>query len=113
MIHENFHTKHRVHSARCTHTYITQLYITSIQPVNKAVEHLMNSTPVFGRGRKKEKEKKAVNTYLIKNSKGGWEGWGAGVLSQAVGRTGRSIMSQSILCNYFKVCTKFTLEGAE
>ena len=32
-----------------------------------------------------------------------------GALSQAVGRIGRSIMSQSILCNYFKVCTKFTL----
>ena len=29
-IHENFHTKHsHVHSARCTHAYITQLYIMS------------------------------------------------------------------------------------
>ena len=44
-----------------------------IQPVNKAVEHLINSTPVLG-GKKK---KKAVNAYLIKNSKG--EGCGGGV----------------------------------
>ena len=44
----------------------------SIQPVNKAVEHLINSTPVL----EKEKEKKkAVTAYFIKNSKGGW-GWG-------------------------------------
>ena len=106
MIHENFHTKQRVHSARCTHAYITQLYITSIHLVNKAAEHLINSTPVWGGGG--GEKKKAVNAYLINNSKGG-----GGVLSQAVGRIGRSIMSQSILCNYFKVCTKFTLEGAE
>ena len=46
--------------------------------------------------------------YLINNSKGG-----GGALSQAVGRIGLSIMSQSILCNYFKVFTMFTLEGAE
>ena len=32
---------------------------------------------------------------------------------RAVGRIGRSIMSQFILCNYFKVCTTFTLERAE
>jgi len=49
------HTKHRrVHSARCTHAYITQLYIMSIQPVNKAAEHLINSTPVM------EEEKKLM-----------------------------------------------------
>ena len=84
----------------------------SIQPVNKAAEHLINSTPVLEKKRKKEKkkEKKAVNAYLIKNSKGVG---GRRSLSQAVGRNGRSIMSQSTLCNYFKVCTKFTLEGAE
>ena len=40
-------------------------------------------------------------------------GGGGGALSQAVGRTGRSIMSQSILCNSFKAFTKFTLGGAE
>ena len=39
----------------------------SIQPVNKAAEHLINSTPVLGRGKKKN-----VNAYLIKNSKGGY-----------------------------------------
>ena len=39
----------------------------SIQPVTKAVEHLINSTPVLERRRKREK---AVNAYLIKNSKG-------------------------------------------
>ena len=88
----------------------------SIQLVNKAAEHLINSTTVLGR--EKKARKKAVSAYLIKNSKGGGVGvggggWGGGVLSQAVGRIGRSIRSQSILCNYFKVYTKFTLEGAE
>ena len=47
----------------------------SIQPVNKAAEHLINSTPVLGRKKEKEKRKRkkeeAVNAYLIKNSKGG------------------------------------------
>ena len=43
----------------------------SIQPVNKAVEHLINSTPVLERKKAiKNKLKKAVNAYLIKNSKG-------------------------------------------
>ena len=38
------HTKtKRVHSARCTLAYITQLYIKSIQPANKAAKHLINS----------------------------------------------------------------------
>ena len=36
--------------------YITQLYSMSIQPVNKAVEHLINSTPVL----EKVKEKQSV-----------------------------------------------------
>ena len=42
----------------------------SIQRVNKAVEHLINSTPVLGRKKRKEKKKQeeAVNVYLIKNS---------------------------------------------
>ena len=44
------HKTWRVHSARCTHAYITQLYIMSIQPVNKAVEHLINSAPILGEG---------------------------------------------------------------
>ena len=43
----------------------------SIQPVNKAVEHLINSTPVLG---KEEEKKKAVNACLIKNIKGGGGG---------------------------------------
>ena len=86
MIHENCHTKHSVFTA--PDTYITQLYIMSIQPVNKAAEHLINSTPVLEKKQKKKKRKKAVNPYLIKNSKGGrggghyhkqWEGLG-GVL---------------------------------
>ena len=42
-------------------------YLMSIQPVNKAAEHLINSTPILGRRKKEE----AVNAYLIKNSKGG------------------------------------------
>ena len=44
---------------------------------------------------------------------GGGERVEGGGGRKAFGRTGRSIMSQSILCNYFKVCTKFTLERAE
>ena len=48
----------RVPSARCTHAYITQLYIMSIQPVNKAAEHLINSTPVLEKEKEKKKEKK-------------------------------------------------------
>ena len=73
----------------------------SIQLGNKAVEHLINSTPVLGRKggggggeeekeeeeeKRRKKEEEAVNGYLIKNSKG------EGGLSQAVGRTGRNSM---------------------
>ena len=76
----------------------------SIQPVNKAAEHLINSTLVL------EKEKEKQSMLIIQRTVGGG---GEGVLSQTVGRTGRSIMLQSILCNYFKVCTKFTLAGDE
>ena len=63
MIHENFHTKHSVFTASDVHVhaYITQLYIMSIQPVKKAV---------LGRREEKQEKKKAVNGYLIKNSKG-------------------------------------------
>ena len=54
----------RVHSARCTHAYITQLYITSIQPVNKAAEHLISSAPVLGGvGGAERKKEEAVNAY--------------------------------------------------
>ena len=43
----------------------------TIQPVYKAAQHLINSTPVL----EKEKEKKkAVSAYFIKNSKGGGGG---------------------------------------
>ena len=42
----------------------------SIQPVNKAAEHLINSTPVLYLGGEERKKKRAVNAYLIKNSKG-------------------------------------------
>ena len=38
----------------------------SIQPVNKALEHLINSTTVWGEGGGGE----AANAYLKKNSKG-------------------------------------------
>ena len=62
------HKTWRVHSARCTHAYITQLYIMSIQPVNKAVEHLINSAPILGGG---GGGGGTVNVYLIKNSWGG------------------------------------------
>ena len=36
VIYENFHTKRRVHSARCTNAFINQLHIMmNIQPENK------------------------------------------------------------------------------
>ena len=62
-----------------------------------AVEHLINSTPVLGEGKKKKGGKKAVSAYLIKNSMGeregeGGGGGGEGALSQAVRRTERSSM---------------------
>ena len=44
----------------------------SIQPVNKAAKHLINSTPVM-------EKKEVVNAYLIKNSKvWDWWWWGGG-----------------------------------
>ena len=48
--------------------HITQLYIMSIQPVNKAVEHLISSAPIL------EKKERKRNAYLIKNSKGERDG---------------------------------------
>ena len=68
MIHENFHTKHSVFTApdahadadACSHAYITQLYIMSIQPVNKAAEHLINSTPVLEKERGGSKKKQSI-----------------------------------------------------
>ena len=64
----------------------------SIQPGNKAVEDLINSTPVLGREKKRKREKKTVNAFLIKNSKGERGRGGKGGLSQTVGMTGRSSM---------------------
>ena len=103
----------------------SQLYIKSTQPVNKAAEHLINSTPVLEKERKKEtkKGKKAVNANLIKSSSGGggggegrerghyhkqWggggggEGAGARALSQTVGRIELSELQsrKSVSCNY-------------
>ena len=44
IIHENFHTKHSMFIAPDEHMpYIIQLHIMSIQPANKAVEHLISS----------------------------------------------------------------------
>jgi len=60
----------------------------SIQPANKAAEHLINSTPVLEKRKeeeelKKKKKEEAVNAYLIKNSKGwGW-GWGRGTITSS------------------------------
>ena len=116
----------------------------SMQPVNKAVEHLINSIPVL----EEKRGGKVVNAYLIKrkNGRGGGGGGGGHSHKQLEGLGGvtcsmgvqnrsqmtrhcngnhskasvclslslpSSIMSQSIPCNYFKVCTKFRLEGAE
>ena len=51
----------------------------SIQPVTKAAEHnyLTNSILVLKKKQEKERKKKAVKAYLIKNSKGE-EGEGGG-----------------------------------
>ena len=66
---------------------MTQLYIKSIQPANKALEHLINSYDQYWREKKpktnkrqqtntkqnktkKKEKKKGVSAYLIKNSKG-------------------------------------------
>ena len=103
------------------HSVIHYEHTTCNLSVNKAAEHLINSTLVLEKKkRKKEKSNKQnkksnknTQSVLIKNSWGGGGGGGGGALSQTVGRIGWSIMSQAILCNYFKVCTKFTLEGAE
>ena len=56
----------------------------SIQPVNTAAEHLINSTPVL----EKKKGKKAVIAYLIKNSKGGGGGGGGHYHKQSEGLGG-------------------------
>ena len=61
MIHENFHTKHSVFTAPDVHMHTSlKLYIVSIQPVNKAAEHLINSTPVLEKERKKEKKEQSM-----------------------------------------------------
>ena len=56
-----FPHKHCVFTAPDEHMpYIIQLHIMSIQPANKAAEHLISS----------EKKTEVVNAYCIKNSKG-------------------------------------------
>ena len=67
----------------------------SIQPANKAAEHLISSYDQYW----KKKQTEAVNAYVIKNSKGEGEKRKRKKgekkkkrLSQAVGMTGRSIM---------------------
>ena len=51
-MHDNFHTKHGMHA------YITQLYIMSIYPVNKVVEHLISSyDQSWKRERERERER--------------------------------------------------------
>ena len=54
-IHKYVHTKHSVFTAPDAH--ITQLYIMSIQSVNKAVEQLINSYYQYWK-------RKAVNAYI-------------------------------------------------
>ena len=78
----------------------------SIQPVNKAAEHLINSTSVL----ENKTKKTPVNAYLIKNSKGG--GGGRGTVTSS-----RKDWAEYYVTvhpyNYFKVCTWFTLERVE
>ena len=104
----------------------------SIQPVNKAI---------WGGGGGGEKKKKSSQLLSYKEQ-WGRGGGGGDSQKQSEGLSGvlwvykmglkspvmqwqslenlslslslpSSIMSQSILCNYFKVCTKLTLEGIE
>ena len=43
VIHENFHTKHSMFTAPDEHMpYTIQLHIMSMQPANKAAEHLIS-----------------------------------------------------------------------
>ena len=51
-------------NSRCTHAYITQLYIMSIEPVNKAAEHLINSYDQYWKSQKKRKKKKRIMLVL-------------------------------------------------
>ena len=55
MEHKNFHTKQRVHNARCTHAYLTQLYIMSIQPANKAVKRQTDRQTETERDRERQR----------------------------------------------------------
>ena len=62
VIHENFHTKHSVFTAPDEHMpYVIQVHIISIQPANKAIEHLISSSLSLVSGKKTE----AVNAYLM------------------------------------------------
>ena len=63
--------------------YIIQLHIMSIQPANKAAEHLISW----------EKKTEVVSAYCIKNSKG--EGGGRGKKGGARGREGGHSHKQS------------------
>ena len=77
------------HRARCRHTYITQLYIMSIQPVNKAVEHLINSTPLLEREKKKKKKKSSqCSSHNRKGEGGKWVGGGGHSHKQSEGLAG-------------------------
>ena len=84
VMHENFHTKQRAHSARWTHaihhsvTYYERT--VSILWANEAAEQFIWLVS--------EKKTEAINAYVIKNSKGEGEGVGR----KAVGRTGRNCM---------------------
>ena len=57
----------------------------SIQPVNKAAEHLINSTPVLGEETKKREKKKRNSDCLslIKNGKGAGGGGGGGTITSS------------------------------
>ena len=67
VIHENFHTKHSVLTAADEHMpYIIQLHIMSIQWAYYEQMKQQNQFIWLV----SEKKAEAVNTYLIKNSKG-------------------------------------------
>ena len=53
---KNFHTKHSMFTAPDAHMHTA--FITSIQPANQAVEHLINSYDQYWK-----RKRKAVNAY--------------------------------------------------
>ena len=136
VIHENVHTKHSVFTAPDAHMHtslcytlwaynqqlrqsnIWSVHITSIGKENRSSEWLSYKEHKGERGTgHPHKQSEGLGGVLWMYKAGlKWP-----VIAMAITRKPHclsvslpsSITSQSILCNYFKVCTKFSLKGAE